>query len=1078
MTYMKTLKIILLLTLTSQLQNVFAQNKTYFDKDWKPTTKEHADYYRLTEKKSDSLYYVKDFHLNGVLQMDGNSTSLEKDIFQGTVNWYNPDGSKSTTRNFNQGILEGTYIDYTAPKIATCEFKNNRAYNGVLYTSGIEHSKYSNYKNGILTHSYTYYKDSDQVAVKTDYFYKKEFGEYYPIKEMFYDKTNQIIGTIHYSKKHPTIPQDGIKYTFYLEENQIVAVKSKTNYINGFAEGKTIAYHKNGKKWLKGTYKNRRKYQGEFLEETIKSRFKNGIQTEKIKYDKDFNIVAKLTYKNNKPYQGTEYDHTRITTYNNGQLQTRKDYYDYKLKQLKKETNCVNKTCTVKWYNKQGGLLGKSVGKNNTIIDGLIIYHNKLTNYSNGRKEGVEKEYKTDSLNELVAQTLYKNDTIIWKKTKIPLADDFFHCDYKDNKPYQGAEYTYKRESHYEKGKLTKKISYREIKKSNDLTIDLIQFYDTTARREAVNKEIKYVNGKEYTIIYKNHAPYNGISWRLNVLYTYENGKKEGIYQIYTDDINVVVEEGNYIDDKIQGTVKYTPIPNKKYPFLETKPTVCEFIDNKPFNGTISTLKETSTYVNGKKQGVCLEYYSIYEKILLRKISYTNSIKEGKEITYLIDNQKIEGINKEDKPFSGSFYNLKKNTIETYIEGKKHGLFTTFNDHTIKQAQEFDKGKLLSEKTWYIKKKTDSLIGKGYYKNNKPYLGTFVKKQKAYRNYLIVPYKKGKENGVKKTIYANHNGVKVLEEITYKNDEKQKEYRAKYKLNGKLKTIKGVYKNSQPYQGEFITKNEEKLVVISFYRKGIKEGYEKNIHEEVIDSLLYKKGKIVEGVQYEVLKGAYFKTMLKHFYKAGKKYKTLLREDITINYTEDGFTIEDIGHANGYDKINALFSDKSHRTGTITYSLKNTKVGEFNFKEGRLLNGELKSKRGRFVDELETKVKDEVIEITIKTDKKYKIYEMLFLPNKIPNTLTYKNHQLLLDGFLDFFNVNLDVTSKQYLLDGTLISESKSNSEKKSGTYVKFKEIDGKIVYSINHYKKNDKTIRIEGLSLDEVLQESQRIKE
>jgi len=1067
-----------------QLQSLFSQEKIYFDKKWKPTTKENAAYYRITSKENDSLYAVKDYYINGTLQMDGYTTSLEKDIFHGTVNWYDKNGKITITRNYKNGVLEGDVIDYTGPFSVRCQYKNYMPYNGTIYNNNKTPAQYSDYTDGKKTSSDSYYKNSMQTAIKTSYYYHKKYQSYYPLKEVFYDKNNKVIGTLNYHKNQSLIPDNGTKITFYLEDNHPVSIKSKVNYVNSNLEGEAITYHKNGKEWLKGFYKNGKKYNGDFLESRTQRHFENGMLTEKISYDKQFTILTKMQYKDNKPYEGTEYIYNGIVTYKKGEIIKRKDFYDAKKQQLKKITTCSNDVCAIEWYNRQGKFLGTATSKKNSITDGLELAYNKLIFYKNGMKNGIQKEYKSELLNELIAEALYKNDTIVWTKTKEPKSDTFYHCDYKNNEPYQGIEYAsdYKNTKYYENGELIKEVAYIKDKKTKELTVQLIRFYDTLSKYKSVRKEIQYVHGKEYMVTYKNDLPYNGMSWYLNNLFTYKNGKKEGSYQVYDADKKVVVEAGNYVNNQIQGKVTYTPIETHKYSFIKHKPSICEFVDDKPYNGTVSTKTETTHYKNGKKQGLCSEYFSVYTNILARKITYKNDKKEGEESVYLIHNKILKGINKDDKPFSGEFYNLKNNVIETYVEGKKQGQFIVFNDYKLMQTQQYDKGELLSEKTINLIE-NDSIIGEGMYKNNKPYQGIFVSKQEGYQKYVVTSYKKGVKEGIEKLIHVDYRGIEILTSTTYKNGKKDGAYKSNYYFSNKRRHISGVYKNNKPFNGEFVTNNDEYFHIISRFTEGLKEGYETYYFKGKTDSLLYKMEKPIEGIQYELAKKTYTKNILKHHYKNGKKYKTVLRDGTEITYTNTGFTIINIKHyyKTGYDKIDVLFKNKKQTSGTISYYVENTNIGNFEFKDGILLKGKMAydANIDKRINGFEIVVQENTIKTTLKAYKKFKIYTVLFLTNKIPTKITYLDYQLLLDGLMDLSDKDPNIKVKQYLLDDTLIAEVSNNNKKKSGVFVNFNERDGNIVYRIDYYKKGvDKPIKLKGLNFEEMLAALKKIKQ
>ncbi len=206
------------------------------------------------------------------------------------------------------------------------------------------------------------------------------------------------------------------------------------------------------------------------------------------------------------------------------------------------------------------------------------------------------------------------------------------------------------------------------------------------------------------------------------------------------------------------------------------------------------------------------------------------------------------------------------------------------------------------------------------------------------------------------------------------------------------------------------------------------------------------------------------------------------KENTKISYSDTGFTIENIKnhYRIGFDKISVIFKDKNPTNGTITYYADNSSIGEFEFKEGVLLKGKMKSliiDYEGFGILSEIQIKGNRIKTSLVPPKKFKIYTVLFSPNKIPHKLTYKNYKLLLNGFIDFSDNTKKVILKQYLLDGTLISEVSYNNIEKRGVFVNFKEQDNKIVYTIDYYKKGEyKPIKIKGLSFEKMLEELKKI--
>ncbi|NRS90365.1 antitoxin component YwqK of YwqJK toxin-antitoxin module [Flavobacterium sp. 7E] len=143
----KLLLIILFYLFTTQNSN--CQSKIYFDQDWKVTTKERASYYRIFSKRQDSLFQIKDFYSNGILQMEGCFSNLEKETLEGEIVWYDAKGAISSKANYKNGILHGLSTSYLKNgKIDyTTDYKEGEIYDGV-YVGGAYKQFY---KKGKLT---------------------------------------------------------------------------------------------------------------------------------------------------------------------------------------------------------------------------------------------------------------------------------------------------------------------------------------------------------------------------------------------------------------------------------------------------------------------------------------------------------------------------------------------------------------------------------------------------------------------------------------------------------------------------------------------------------------------------------------------------------------------------------------------------------------------------------------------------------------------------------------------------------------------------------------------------------------
>ncbi len=150
-------KIYILLIFLFLIQNLFAQDtiRIYFDKNWEKIKHgENAMYSRKVFKKGD-LWYVKDYYLNGQLQMEGsfnnkkctersgefiyyteNGNIDHKGIFlnnnyEGTWIWYHTNDKKSSEELYSNGKrIKAEYWDTNGMKVDSAEGEHKASFNG------------------------------------------------------------------------------------------------------------------------------------------------------------------------------------------------------------------------------------------------------------------------------------------------------------------------------------------------------------------------------------------------------------------------------------------------------------------------------------------------------------------------------------------------------------------------------------------------------------------------------------------------------------------------------------------------------------------------------------------------------------------------------------------------------------------------------------------------------------------------------------------------------------------------------------------------------------------------------------
>lgn len=1053
--------IIVLLFIFSQ--NILGQEKIYLDKKWKETTQEKASFYRIVDKKNDNLYHIEDYYINGNMQMDGYFSDLEKETLQGKIIWYDVNGNKSMLKNYNNGKLEGKTIYYLSDGSILSKgiYKDGEPYDGTIKDDCACPVSFTKYEKGKKIVDIINYKGTNQKGIEKYYFIETNsqssfYNNVLPLKSVYYDKNNNEVGTLYYAKKDSYTLSHGTTFDFYYEDQEIAAIKSKTTVVEGGKKKKKIVYNKNGSMWLEGEYKDEEEWNGSFLIDRTQRNYKKGIQIgEEITYDDDLNTtLAKANFKNGKPYDGSTIKYTIKKTFEKGKLIKVEEYYSYYYENIKRRTVFAGQESQSNWYNEQGDLIGTGY-TNNELKNGLYINGTDKTHYKDGKKNGIEKIYNYKK--ELKSKINYKNDSIVWKETRKPnKKDEFLHCDYKNDKPYEGSEFDYQTVEHYQKGYLAKEEKYDKNYKTDEFTLEEIIFYELNDNYRNTLKRIIYKKNKPYTLSYKEGQPYEGIDWRYDDYTTYKEGKKNGLFRKFKDDKLVI--EGNYANDLKQGIIKYTPLKGEQ--------TTCEFLDGQPVNGTVSNYYEKTTYKEGEKEGECYDYYSN----IITKTTYEKGKKEGEIIVTLSGNRVIKGIYKAGKPYTGSFYDQRNYTTTTYFEEKKHGEFTAI-DNILLQKIVYEKGEPVSEKT--VLKQKDSLIGKGYYKNNKPYTGTFVKQGEGYNNYLISNYKKGQKTNTEIEVNIQENENQIIKQYNYKKGKKEGKYfnTNKEELPSFIKRVEGVYKVGKPYKGQFLTSKNSGLKILSNYKKGKKEGkeiYETSYNKK--DSLHYKNGKIIEGVKLELLEGSYGGYYYKHYYKQGKRQKTTANK-ITITYNSAGFTI------NGDIKATVTFSDVEKTKGTITYYKNEKQIGFYKFNKNNLLEGNLSlNLLKKSFESVNTQVEKQQIVTTLYPKKEVGLYYKIFRSTRIPEKLSYKNYSEILEGF-SFIDKKENMTVKQYLNDNTQITEFNFSEKKSYGVLIDHKEKkSGEITYSVKKFKKEKKNPEvIKGLTYEEMLKQIEK---
>jgi len=262
----------------------WAQEKIYIDGVGNPTTKEKAKFYRIISEK-DGRYHVKDFFLDGKLQMDAYTTkknfrSIEELI--GKFSFYFEDGKIEIQGEEKNGTLSYKVYD---PK-----GRINTLYHKEGENAYIETYNYADnaYVKGKKEFNVVYYQENAKVKKRIQFeedLKKARIESYYEDEDnvllKYYDEKGKLIGS-HAIKKGEA--QAGIEVEYYHAPAQVKAI-TQWDTAGNIIDDKV--YYRSGKLFS----------------------HKKGDEKETIVtfYDAKGKKMSELTYKYGEPYQGTAY---------------------------------------------------------------------------------------------------------------------------------------------------------------------------------------------------------------------------------------------------------------------------------------------------------------------------------------------------------------------------------------------------------------------------------------------------------------------------------------------------------------------------------------------------------------------------------------------------------------------------------------------------------------------------------------------------------------------------------------------------------------------------------------------------
>ncbi|HIP34117.1 MAG TPA: hypothetical protein EYG89_05280, partial [Bacteroidia bacterium] len=461
--------IIILLSLT--VINTMAQKDTiYFNKHWEKVTKDKAKYYRIVPlKKIGDLHQITDYYMNGNPQMEGFWSDIKNEIFEGETKWYFKNGTLSEITNYKNGLKEGLSKSYliTGELKTSGTYKKDKPFNGT-FIPPCASCDVSEYKEGIKTKYYQYYRDTNKIAEKSVVNTANEI-----IKQTYYDRDGKQIGEV--TMKFYESPIDGkIVYFDIDNDKHIIGISNTAHFKDKKLEGEAIDYNlKTGEILAKGIYKSGAPYNGTFsnyLDNNITT-YKNGVKDgEVILFSDKREFIGKGVYKNGERWSGHFYDvyynsFKTIVNYKEGEMLGKQvSYYTTNFEKIAETSHIKNgeKDGKVASYNKEGKLLAKGIYKDNKQWSGSFydFYTYELTSYKKGKKHGKYIQYTTNG--EIIYEKEYKEGELSGKiKSTGYLTNKECECIYKEDKPYKGEVCSDDAVDTFKKGKLIKRATYR-----------------------------------------------------------------------------------------------------------------------------------------------------------------------------------------------------------------------------------------------------------------------------------------------------------------------------------------------------------------------------------------------------------------------------------------------------------------------------------------------------------------------------------------------------------------------------------------------------------------------------------------
>ncbi len=687
--------LIVVVLLVVSTKNIYGQQDTIFlDRKFQVTESENYSYFRIAEPKTNGNYLIKDYYKSGQLQMVGVSNSLDDKQMINRVVRYNHDGSIQSIcdhKNYTDGWItfynkenqktaslwcidsrkngKANFYDEYGKIISKGKFKNDVPYEGKMpAVSGLRTRNTNSffiYKKGERVGLINYYENNERsVEVVLDdldmksavYFFSngKKAG-----KGTFED--DRPFSGIHLEF------EDKIMYSF-----KPSAITYRSLFNNGRVEWRE-SYVKN-KKIATCEYRNGYPYEGKLLEKNKLVIFKQGKECNEVQlYDEGqgvfynrytvnidgfkngtttfINPITKReykgTYKDNDPENGYIYENSSLHFYKNGLKEDSSIVFNKSWGVQQKYSNLNDK--------KHGLAFSVATPTKDTIwcvyregkpFDGRVMSQKSRYIVQEYLKGELVKEFEYSNKNN---NTLRRVEGMI-SNGKVEYYDEngqlWLEGEKQDGKPWNGQFLKIKEASTYKNGRLN------GVKSTYDYNITKLEKTETFVNDtlEGLCEVFYPIEAKGY---YKKGKPFEGRFYENKILFSYQNGKKEGTVQFNENGLNCSIsykkdlKEGNSFYQTYMKplTVELKYLNDTFYTFAkDTFSFKLVFKDDKPFEGIEFNNNKLSQYKNGILEGYQLLYKHDNLRNQIKSVIHFKAGELSDTSFYFFDNLKLFGV--------------------------------------------------------------------------------------------------------------------------------------------------------------------------------------------------------------------------------------------------------------------------------------------------------------------------------------------------------------------------------------------------------------------------------------------------